>query len=178
METTTENLGRKCTLTTYDDSGTEVHEIDADTEEKMREVAEEICGDILTSWESDGDYEERTMRWAITDWSGCEVDSDSYTVQIDADHDRLIRDAGGDADCDHDWTSEGEGGCIENPGVYSRGGTTISTSDHCRKCGLHRDILHRGSQRNPGEAETSVSYRQPEEEDVDEASARASRNEP
>jgi hypothetical protein len=85
---------------------------------------------------------------------------------------------GGDEGCDsiedepdcedglrHSWTSEGEGGCDENPGVWSLGGTTYSFSEHCRYCGVRRLTLHHGRQRNPYECD-SVRY---EEGDRDEA---------
>lgn len=67
----------------------------------------------------------------------------------------------GDDPEDHDWTSEGEGGCDTNPGVWSHGGTAMSFADHCRKCGLRRTEVHYGSQRNPGQAD-SVAYEMPD----------------
>ena len=82
-------------------------------------------------------------------------------VEIEPDHDALIKAAGGDTDCDHDWTAEGEGGCDQNPGVWSTGGTSMVFRSHCRKCGLHRIENHTGSQRNPGEHDT-VEYTQPD----------------
>ncbi len=81
-------------------------------------------------------------------------------VEIEANHDAMIRAAGGDTECDHDWTSDGEGGCDENPGVWSTGGTSMTFASHCRTCGLHRVEKTTGSQRNPGEHDT-VAYSQP-----------------
>jgi hypothetical protein len=85
---------------------------------------------------------------------------------------------GGDEGCDsieaepdcedglrHSWTSEGEGGCDSNPGVWSLGGTAYSFAVHCRYCGVRRLTLHRGRQRNPYECD-SIRY---EEGDRDEA---------
>ena len=92
---------------------------------------------------------------------GKEIDRRDFTVEIEPDHDALISRAGGDPDCDHDWTAEGEGGCDENPGVWSTGGTSMTFSHHCRTCGLHRTEYHCGSQRNPGECDT-FSYTQPD----------------
>jgi len=73
-----------------------------------------------------------------------------------------IRAAMGDAGCgddpdDHDWTSEGEGGLDENPGVWSTGGTSMVYHSHCRRCGLRRIEHSHGAQRNPGEGD-SVEY--------------------
>jgi hypothetical protein len=65
-------------------------------------------------------------------------------------------------DCTHSWSSEGEGGCSENPGVWSLGGTTIHTSEHCAHCGLRRKVTMYGSQRNPGQCD-SVTYEVKEE---------------
>lgn len=39
----------------------------------------------------------------------------------------------------HDWTSEGEGGLEENPGVFGNGGGVL-IYQHCRNCGLRKII--------------------------------------
>lgn len=46
------------------------------------------------------------------------------------------------------------GGCRQNPGVRSGGGTAISEHSVCRLCGMHRHEYMTGSQRNPGECDT------------------------
>lgn len=94
-------------------------------------------------------------------------------VEIDPDHGALIRAACGDG-CDgrrerccgfypddHDWTSHGDCGLDENPGVWSHGGTTITHREHCAVCGLIRTTTSYGSQRNPGQAD-EVEYVMPE----------------
>lgn len=84
-------------------------------------------------------------------------DEDDVVVDIEPDHEVLIRDAAGHRDVcgsdpdDHDWTSDGEGGCDSNPGVWATGGTSMMYAEHCRVCGLHRTICDPGRQRNPGE---------------------------
>jgi hypothetical protein len=60
----------------------------------------------------------------------------------------------GDSPDDHDWTAEGEGGCDENPGVWSTGGTSMMFRTHCRACGLRRTEHTTGYQRNPGDHDT------------------------
>lgn len=95
-----------------------------------------------------------------------EDENDFAVVEIEPDHEALIKEALNDAQwtsgcCglnpdDHKWTSKGEGGCTENPGVWSHGGTTISTSDHCSMCGLRRSQVLLGDQRNPGEIDTTT----------------------
>ncbi len=68
-------------------------------------------------------------------------------------------------DDEHDWQRPIEvvGGCNENPGVYSLGGTTMTFTDVCARCGKYRTVTDRGSQRNPGEAEEETEYRDADE---------------
>ena len=74
------------------------------------------------------------------------TDEEEYTyiayypvpVWIVPNHDALIAAAGGNSECEHEWSSEGEGGCDENPGVFGIGGAAISIREHCVKCGLRR----------------------------------------
>jgi hypothetical protein len=100
------------------------------------------------------------------------TDGEVYEIDIEEDHAQKIRDAANGAEIcgedpdDHDWTGEGEGGLSENPGVWGHGGTAISISEHCRCCGLHRSELNRGSQRNPGEAESETTYRMLDAEEI------------
>lgn len=49
----------------------------------------------------------------------------------------------------HDF-QPGPGGCDDNPGVWSLGGTTLSFLSTC-ECGAERHEKSYGSQRNPGE---------------------------
>jgi len=106
----------------------------------------------------------------ILDSSSNVIDSGGMTVEIEPNHEALITEAVGRYNLgticgtspdDHDWTSEGEGGCDENPGVWSTGGTSMAFKSHCRKCGLKRTEQSTGSQRNPGEHDT-VEYEIPE----------------
>jgi uncharacterized protein (TIGR02996 family) len=145
-------------LRTYhyqEDSG-HSEEIDAEDMGGAVEEAEEICRN--GSWGEEGAI---VSVWVIEeDADGNETDRRRIEVEIEPDHDALISRAGGDPDCDHDWTREGEGGCHQNPGVWSLGGTKLKIASHCRCCGLHRIEIHCGSQRNPGEHDT-VEYSQP-----------------
>ena len=86
---------------------------------------------------------------------GSRVAYGNVTYTILPDHDLLIEKAGGNADCEHDWTAlyEVEGGMKENPGVWSTGGTTYVHADHCSKCSLARKQTNYGSQRNPGQVD-------------------------
>lgn len=102
----------------------------------------------------------------------CRAYEETFSIDLcDAlDHGDAIEEAMGDAGCgldpdDHDWTSEGEGGLDNNPGVWSTGGTSFVFKSHCRVCGLHRTETKVGSQRNPGEGD-SVEYRALDEEEI------------
>ena len=77
---------------------------------------------------------------------------------------------GGDAHCeaveaepacpearDHEWTSEGCGGCDTNPGVHSLGNTAYQQESRCRLCGLGRTEVVHGSRRDPGQCD-SIAY--------------------
>lgn len=124
--------------------------LDAETMADALEEAVDLCQS--GEWGTDGASIEITVIESDTD--GVEIDREYLTVEIEPDHDALIRAAGGDTGCDHDWTSEGEDGCRENPGVWSTGGTGISISSHCRRCGLRRTEHLCGAQRNPGDHDT------------------------
>jgi hypothetical protein len=134
------------------------------------EAAAERAYATLEGWIRGGDWGDAGAcvgaGWLLYDVDAEEgddpIDTGSMEVAIEPDHRALIRRAGGDPDCDHEWVSTAriDGGLRENPGVFSAGGTTMILSDHCRLCGLRRTRTHLGRQRNPGEADT-VRYQQP-----------------
>lgn len=68
----------------------------------------------------------------------------------------------------HSWTAEGMGGCKENPGVWSLGGTTLRFSRRCVHCGLERHVTTYGAQgRNPSERKDLVEYVRPAAESLE-----------
>lgn len=152
------------TLEMRDDASRETRTITATTLDDAREQADAETEEWIEGGEWGRAGASVRASWTLTDEAGDEVADGAVTVEIEPDHDALIRDAGGDPDCDHAWSSEGEGGCAENPGVWSTGGTSIVTAEHCTRCGLHRVTKHTGSQRNPGEHDT-VTYSQPNDYD-------------
>jgi hypothetical protein len=89
------------------------------------------------------------------------VDEEWHDVDLPVDHAALIREAGGDPDCEHEWTSEGMGGCNENPGVWATGGTSMLFSQRCTRCGVVRHEHWAGSQKNPGQADSEYTYEIP-----------------
>lgn len=142
--------------------GTETASIHA----KDHRTAVKLAEETLTEWVKEGDYgiNGAVVRasWVLVSEEGEELDHDELMVDLDPDHDALIREADGDADCAHEWKSTYtvEGGCRENPGVWSTGGTRMVYKSHCIHCGLQRTDRRPGSQRNPGECDTVV-YHQP-----------------
>lgn len=56
---------------------------------------------------------------------------------------------------EHEWQSPHQcvGGIDSNPGVWSSGGTTITSTTCCCKCGAYRVEVSYGSQRNPGQCD-------------------------
>lgn len=131
-----------------------------------REAAEQYVAD--GNWGDDGGAVKVSV-WRVgydgADGAEVRVEENSYIIDIDPDHESLIRNAAGRDTglCgthpdDHEWTREGEGGCDENPGVWSLGGTAMAYREHCAHCDLRRSVRDPGSQRNPGEG-VSYSYK-------------------
>lgn len=155
-------------MRTDDDGGSSEIEstmIPAGTESEQDASALAWAREACEDWARAGDWGDDgalvRVRYTLSDDDN-EWPTDSIDVEIDADHDALIRAAGGDTDCEHEWTSEGEGGCDENPGVWSAGGTALVISNHCEVCGLRRVRHLTGAQHNPGEHDT-VEYSLPED---------------
>ena len=83
------------------------------------------------------------------DRRGAEIDDPEWiTVEVGEDPQ--------EPDCvdgeTHDW--RGVGGCSQNPGVFSLGGTKLVFYRRCEKCGWDKRTVSVGSQRNPGEVDT------------------------
>ena len=123
-------------------------------------------------WVGEGSYSDKGA--CVRAWFSLEDEESTWPeedieVDIEPNHSALIREAMGRGEgCgtspdDHEWTSEGEGGCAENPGVWSTGGTAMTFSSHCSECGLQRVVRTTGSQRDPGDCDT-VEYSAPEGE--------------
>lgn len=149
---------------TYHEESGHSEALDAADMDEAVEMAEELARS--GGWGDDG----ASVRVSVTeDEAGEETDRRDLTVEVEPNHRALIGRAAGDAGdrlCglspdDHDWTSEGEGGCSENPGVWSTGGTSMLFASHCRTCGLRRREISVGSQRNPGDHDR-VEYAMPE----------------
>lgn len=110
-------------------------------------------------WAEDADYEERVMaRVHINELGG---DRDSETIEVEAGPLPQPPETDcGTEDDDHEWTSPYDivGGCRENPGVWSKGGTRVIFQYVCSRCGLSKTVDHAGEQRNPGQIEESIEY--------------------
>ena len=146
----------------YDDGVSEEIDLEEIDLETAKETAEEETEDWLRKgdWGKDGACVRGV--WTLYDAdSDEELAEEAITVDIEPNHEAKIRRAtrGYESVCglepdDHLWTSDGEGGCDSNPGVFGHGGTAMSFEDHCRLCGLHRVIHDPGSQRNPDDHKT------------------------
>jgi hypothetical protein len=106
-----------------------------------------------------------TVSWEATDADGDYVDSGSFDLVGTTEEPACP------AADEHDWTSEFEPGLKENPGVWSVGGTAMVFTARCRCCGMQRTERHTGSQRNPGECDTTE-YSEPDAEWVAEHDGR------
>jgi hypothetical protein len=143
--------------------GEDLDEIIEEAEAKCREWAS------ATDWGTDG--ARVSVRYRIEDEDGEQVARGTVVVDIEPDHEALIAEACrwrrhcGDRPEDHRWTSEGEGGCTSNPGVWATGGTSMEFRSHCRRCGLRRVWSTTGSQYNPGDHDT-VSYEMPDDDEI------------
>lgn len=144
---------------TYSDEYGYEEPFEADDMHEACEIAEDMARG--GEW---GDEGASVSVWVTEkDEDGDVTDQRSITVEIEPDHEALIHHATsaarerscGDSPDDHDWTREGEGGCDSNPGVWSTGGTSMLFCSHCRTCGLHRKTSTCGSQRNPGDHDTT-----------------------
>jgi len=152
------------TLEMRDDSGEE-NDYEFDHLPDPAEIVSE-CEDWVSGGEWGSDGAAVDVYWDLIDADGEVFDSGCQTVMVAPDHDALIKAAGGDTSCDHDWSAEGQGGCSENPGVWSTGGTSMVFRSHCTHCGLVRIERSTGSQRNPGEHDT-FEYQMPDDNDND-----------
>jgi len=141
-------------------------EVEYDSSNTARAAAERYVAD--GEWGDDLSGSINVSVWRVgidADGDDCDVEEEDCDIDLVhvKGHSSAIRAEMGDAGCgthpdDHEWTSDGEGGLDNNPGVWSTGGTSMVFDSHCRTCGLHRTESSCGSQRNPGEGD-SVVYR-------------------
>lgn len=142
------------TVRAWDDGWSE--EIECDYSDDSDDYAAEAEGLWSGADYGDGDYRV-TVSWEATDAAGTEIARGSFELE---GHTKEPECPEADA---HDWTSEYEGGCTENPGVWSTGGTSMLFVSHCRHCGMERREHRTGPQHNPGECDTAQ-YSDPDPE--------------
>lgn len=128
-----------------DDGNTE--SIDAYTMEEAIEQAIEIWQD--GSWDGKCLIEVRVVQYG---W-GDEIEDADY-VEVECGEDPTPPDC--DDNKEHDWCSPYEvvGGLKENPGVWSKGGTTFVFKKVCSRCGCVKIETNYGAQRNPSQCDT------------------------
>jgi len=134
-------------------------------DESEQDAAAQLQAARLTrEWVREGSYDGDEGR-VVNAYFRLEDDDSEWSeqrleVEIPPNHENLIRAVMGGEGCgaapdDHDWTAAGEGGNAENPGVWGLGGTALEFNSHCAVCGLRRREVHLGSQRNPGDCDTT-----------------------
>ena len=93
------------------------------------DTAKDIASEDLLEWLDGGEWgiEGASVSgdWQIRSMDGELLAEGQETVDIPPDEEALMKKAGADPDCNHKFTKEGEGGCRENPGVWSEGGTRM-----------------------------------------------------
>jgi len=105
----------------------------------MKEAIEEAI-----DWAKEGDWPDEGCTVDVTvkrlDDDGEPVEEETVEVEIPPNEPAMIRAAGGDPDCEHEWIADVdiEGGIEENPGVFGIDGGRYVILAHCRKCGVKR----------------------------------------
>lgn len=120
--------------------------IEADSLAEALETAADLWKD--GSWDGKSIV---TVRVTELDADGDDTDNaDSIDVEVGDDPE-----APECTDGQHDWQSPYPvvGGIDSNPGVWSKGGTTMVYKTCCAKCGVYRVETHYGSQRNHGQCD-------------------------
>lgn len=121
--------------------------------------------DAAEDYVSDGDWGDEPCSISVSVWREAidlsngeiiRIDKQSFDVDTPACEEE-------EPDCrdteKHDWQSpEWLGGCRENPGVWSTGGTSGTSKSVCANCGAYRFHTWSGPQKNPGEPNETISY--------------------
>lgn len=131
------------------------------------------------TWAREGDYSD-----ALDRDGGCSVlvrtwlfDYDAFDDAPDDERDESMIDiVTPEPDCpeadEHDWTSEFEGGCAENPGCWDIGSGRMKFVSHCRHCGMQRVEISLYAPGNSlacaGVPDETVTYGDPDPEWVEE----------
>lgn len=141
------------------------------------QVSDDQVVETITAENMTAAKEQATEMWQAGSWEGGKALVDVRLIEIDEDgeevgqHEYIEVEVGEDPEapeCNneegHDWQSPYEvvGGIKENPGVWSRGGTTIAYKECCSHCGAYKIEVRYGVQRNPGQCDT-VEYREADE---------------
>lgn len=162
----------KATLELSDDATAQQIDLTADSFDDLINLVTAGAQDWVDGGEWGVDGASIQVRWRVTEIDGEPSDlAGSITVDVAPDIGHLIRAATrgyetcGRAEEDHEWTYEGEGGLVENPGVWQYKATGVVECSHCRRCGLHRTRKSIGTERNPGEHD-SVEFRMLDDDEI------------
>ena len=138
-------------------------------------LSDEYYSETIEADSMDEAKERAAASWRAGSWDDkclvavciCELDDDGDVV----DSDSIEVECGDDPEppectCEdgHDWVRPVEvvGGCTENPGVWSTGGTSMVFLSVCTHCGCYKRETSYGTQRNPGQCD-SIEYLDPDD---------------
>ncbi len=131
-------------------------------------ISDDQCSEVIEAESMDDAKETAANNWQMGSWDTkclidvrvAELDDDGEeTGEIDwveVECGEYPAEPECTSDDGHDWQSPYEvvGGLRENPGVWSKGGTTFVYKQCCAHCGRYRTEVAYGAQRNPGQCDT------------------------
>jgi hypothetical protein len=132
----------------------------ADDSDEAREKAIE--------WIESGDWEEKCMvnvHWGKIGKDGKVIEATKENEWVECGEDAETPDC---VEEEHEWVRPHElvGGCTQNPGVWSLGGTKLKQKSVCENCGMYKVEIWHGNQRNPDEVD-EVEYIDSDQESID-----------
>lgn len=134
-------------------------------------VAKALSLATTGTWTYSHEWERCIWNAVPADWPMEDITDDQQENDCSGSHydeePKCAIGGGTDDDTGHEWRQPYSvvGGCRENPGFWSGGGTIIISKSVCARCGQHRTVTDNGDQRNPGDPEATVKI-----EDVTETS--------
>ena len=123
-------------VTVHVNDGGSSAEVECEYDEDYDDAARGLWADADYG---DGDYRV-TVSWTATDYAGHVLEEGGFELEGHTEEPPC------EVADEHDWVEDG---------VWSAGGTSMQHSLHCRECGMKRVDCITGSQRNPGECDTT-----------------------
>ena len=111
----------------------------------------ESAMDMARDWADEGDWPEEGCKIRIT------VEDEDEDEELEEYYDIITPEPEAD-DHDHEWTSENEGGCDQNPGCWDTGNGSMVFVDHCKICGMKRRHVSKYANQINCEADDTYTY--------------------